>query len=130
METKEMLEVTIKGLQEKVDEITKELQLKKAVLEDVGKPTMTENVYSLLQDTIREAIDNISFSEQDFEYEMSIEYDNKVELNYLNFNEQDGIFDDIIKCIDNQFRVIENEEELPLNSGDIEVEQTAINTNG
>ena len=130
METKEMLEVTIKGLQEKVDEITKELQLKKAVLEDVGKPTMTENVYSLLQDTIREAIDNISFSEQDFEYEMSIEYDNKIELNYLNFNEQDGIFDDIIKCIDNQFRVIENEEELPLNSGDIEVEQTAINTNG
>ena len=61
METKEMLEVTIKGLQEKVDEITKELQLKKAVLEDVGKPTMTENVYSLLQDTIREAIDNIAF---------------------------------------------------------------------
>ena len=130
METKEMLEVTIKGLQEKVDEITKELQLKKAVLEDVGKPTMTENVYSLLQDTIREAIDNISFSEQDFEYEMSIEYDNKIELNYLNFNEQDSMFDDIIQCIDNQFRVIENEEELPLNSGDIEVEQTAINTNG
>ena len=127
METKEMLEVTIKGLQEKVDEITKELQLKKAVLEDVGKPTMTENVYSLLQDTIREAIDNISFSEQDFEYEMSIEYDNKIELNYLNFNEQDSMFDDIIQCIDNQFRVIENEEELPLNSGDIAVEQAEVN---
>ena len=125
METKEMLEATINGLQERVDEITKELQLKKAVLEDVSKPTMTENVYSLLEDTIRGAIDNISFSESDFEYEMSMEYDNKIELNYLNFNEQDSMVDDIIRCIDKEFRVIENDD-LPLNSGDIEVEQAAV----
>ena len=39
-----------------------------------------------------------------------MEYDNKVELNYLNFNEQESMFDDIIQSIDNEFRVIENEE--------------------
>jgi len=125
METKEMLEATINGLQERVDEITRELQLKKAILEDVGKPTMTENVYSLLQDTIRDAVSDISFSENDFDYEMSMEYDNKVELNYLNFNERDSMVDDIIRCIDKEFRVIENDD-LPLNSGDIEVEQAAV----
>ena len=100
METKEMLEVTIKGLQEKVDEVTKDLQVKQAELVGINKPTMSENVYSLLEDTIREAVSNISFSENDFDYEMSMEYDNKVELSYLNF----------IRCIDKEFRVIENEE--------------------
>ena len=126
METKEILEVTIKGLQEKVDEITKDLQVKQAELVGINKPTMTENVYELLQDTIRDAVSDISFSENDFDYEMSMEYDNKVELNYLTFNERDSMIDDIIRCIDKEFRVIENEEELPLNSGDIAVEQAAV----
>jgi len=111
METKETLEATINGLRDKVNEITRNLQLKEAELDGINKPTMSENDYELLRDTIRGAIDNISFSEQDFEYEMSMEYDNKVELNYLTFNEQDCMFDDIIQCIDNQFRVIENEDE-------------------
>ena len=125
MKTKETLEAQVSGLEGKIQELNNELSTAKHELGVIGKPTMTENVYELLQDTIRGAIDNISFSESDFEYEMSMEYDNKVELNYLNFNEQESMFDDIIQCIDNDFRVIENEEELPLNSGDIAVEQAA-----
>jgi len=126
MKSKETLEAQINGLEAKLQELNNELSTAQHELGVIGKPTMTENVYELLQDTIRGAIDNISFSESDFEYEMSMEYDNKVELNYLNFNEQESMFDDIIQCIDNDFRVIENEEELPLNSGDIAVEQAAV----
>ena len=110
METKEMLEVTIKGLQEKVDEITKDLQVKQAELEGINKPTMTENVYELLQDTIREAIDNTEFSQDDFDYELSMDYDRRVELDRMDFNCHGDLCDDIIRHIDKDFRVIENEE--------------------
>ena len=110
MKTKETLEAQVSGLEGKIQELNNELSTAQHELGVIGKPTMTENVYELLQDTIRGAIDNISFSESDFEYEMSMEYDNKVELNYLNFNEQESMFDDIIRCIDNEFRVIENED--------------------
>ena len=110
MKTKEQLQELVSGLGVEIQSLQNELSTAEKSLRDVNKPTMTENVYELLQDTIRGAIDNISFSESDFEYEMSMEYDNKVELNYLNFNEQESMFDDIIQSIDNEFRVIENEE--------------------
>lgn len=125
MKTQETLEAQVSGLEGKIQELNNELSTAQKSLRDVNKPTMTENVYSLLEDTIRDAVSNISFSENDFDYEMSMEYDNKVELSYLTFNEMDSMVDDIIRHIDNEFRVIENEEELPLNSGDIAVEQTS-----
>ena len=110
METKEMLEATIKGLQEKVNEITKDLQVKQAELEGINKPTMSENTYELLQDTIRESVDSLCFSSDDFEVELHMDYDNRVEINSLNFQNHECIYDDIIRYIDKQFRVIENED--------------------
>tara|TARA_R110002096_G_scaffold66229_2_gene161189 strand:+ start:388 stop:741 length:354 start_codon:yes stop_codon:yes gene_type:complete len=110
METKEMLEATIKGLQEKVNEITKDLQVKQAELEGINKPTMSENTYELLQDTIRESVDSLCFSSDDFEVELHMDYDNRVEINSLNFENHECIYDDIIRYIDKQFRVIENED--------------------
>lgn len=105
-----MLEATIKGLQEKVNEITKDLQVKQAELEGINKPTMSENTYELLQDTIRESVDSLCFSSDDFEVELHMDYDNRVEINSLNFENHECIYDDIIRYIDKQFRVIENED--------------------
>ena len=39
-----------------------------------------------------------------------MEYDNKIGIDSLTFNSQDSMVDDIIRCIDKEFRVIENEE--------------------
>ena len=105
-----MLEATIKGLQEKVNEITKDLQVKQAELEGINKPTMSENTYELLQDTIRESVDSLCFSSDDFEVELHMDYDNRVEINSLNFENHECIYDDIIRNIDKDFRVIENED--------------------
>ena len=130
MKTQETLEAQVSGLEGKIQELNNELSTAQKSLRDVNKPTMSENVYSLLEDTIRDAVSDISFSENDFDYEMSMEYDNKVELNYLTFNERDSMVDDIIRCIDKEFRVIENEEADVMGSfdenGDIAVEQAAV----
>jgi len=110
METKEILEAKITGLETKLQELNNELSTTQHELKVIGKPTMTENVYELLQDTIREAIDSLCFSEDDFEVELHMDYDNKVEINSLNFQNHECIYDDIIRNIDKDFRVIENEE--------------------
>ena len=71
---------------------------------------MSENTYELLQDTIRESVDSLCFSSDDFEVELHMDYDNRVEINSLNFENHECIYDDIIRYIDKQFRVIENED--------------------
>ena len=100
----------IEELQSEISNLTCELRREEKVLQDVNKPTMTENVYSLLEDTIRDAVDDTKFSSDDFEYEMHMQYDNKVEINSITFNQKDSMVDDIIRYIDKEFRVIENEE--------------------
>ena len=80
----------------------------------LGKNEAYSNVLSIitkeLQDTIRESVDSLCFSSDDFEVELHMDYDNRVEINSLNFENHECIYDDIIRYIDKQFRVIENED--------------------
>ena len=105
-----MLQTKIKELQSEISNLTCELRREEKALEVVNKPTMSENVYSLLQDSIRNVIDDTEFSSDDFDVELRMGYDNTVQIENLIFNSQDSMVDDIIRCIDKEFRVIENEE--------------------
>jgi len=55
-ESKELLEATIKGLEEKVSQLNDDLMMKKKELQDVNKPEMTEEMYSKLESCIIEGI--------------------------------------------------------------------------
>ena len=50
--SKEMLEATVKGLQEKVDSLTKDLAAKKNELEDINKPKMSKSIYEEIEDSV------------------------------------------------------------------------------
>jgi len=54
--------------------------------------------------------DNVEFSENDFDVELSMNYDNKVEINNLSFNSEGDMFDDIMRYVEKEFRVIQEEE--------------------
>ena len=123
METKEQLQAKVETLQSQISNLTSELQREQKVLENVNKPVMSEDMYSLLDDIMRDFTDNLTFSDDDFDWEPEF-YGKEIQLNYINFQNQCDMHDDIMRYIDKGFRVIESEE-LPLNSGDIEVEQTA-----
>ena len=110
MESKETLESQVSGLETKIQELTNELSTARHDLGVIGKPTMTENVYELLQNTISKAIEDLKFAVDDFDYEMTIGCDNKVELDMIYFKHKEDLIHDIIIYIDKEFRVIENEE--------------------
>jgi len=109
MKSKETLEAQVNGLETKIQELNNELSTARHELGVIGKPTMTENVYELLKETIREAVDNFEFASDNFDWEPTF-HGREVDLEYLQFNEQEYMSDDIVRHIDNEFRVIDNEE--------------------
>ena len=108
--TADTLEGIIENLQSQVGELNTEIFNKEKTLRDINKPTITQ----LQLDTINEAIsnytDNVEFSEQDFDVELCMEYDNKIEISNLCFNSSGDMFDDIMRYVEKEFRVIQEEE--------------------
>tara|TARA_R100000353_G_scaffold118523_1_gene84458 strand:- start:17 stop:397 length:381 start_codon:yes stop_codon:yes gene_type:complete len=105
METKEQLQAKIDALQTQLNNLTHEIQREQKKLEDINKPVVDESVYEILLDTVRDAVTSARFDEDDFEVELSMDYDNTVSIDRLTFNEYDSLADDIIRFIDKTFRV-------------------------
>ena len=110
--SKEMLEATVKGLQEKVDSLTKDLVTKKNELEDINKPKISKSVYEEIEDSVfnnmESALGRLSENDYDLELEVS-----GMELNVysLDFHSTNEISEYIMEQIDAKFNVVEDEEE-------------------
>ena len=112
MESKQQIQAIIETLETQINIFTHSLHKEKKVLENINKPVLSRKVYDLISDAVKTALYDVSFSEQDFDYELSMEYDNRVEICHMSFNEHDSLIDDVIRHIDNVFRVEEEEVEL------------------
>ena len=125
METKEQLQAKVETLQSQISNLTSELQREQKVLENVNKPKLTQDVYDSLHDAINEAVDcaiqDIDLYNCDFEFELS---GNEISVYRMDYNNSGETGEEVADKVMRMFGVIESEE-LPLNSGDIEVEQTA-----
>ena len=108
-ETKEMLEATVKGLQDKVNQLNMDLKSKQKELEDYNKPLLLNETYAALEDIIGNAVGDYEFDCGEFDYEFNINYDNKIELDNLSFNDHYNLAEAIMKAIDNHFKLEENE---------------------
>ena len=108
-ETKEMLEATVKGLQDKVNQLNMDLKSKQKELEDVNKPTMSNDTYASLEDIIGNAVGDYEFECGEFDYEFNIGYDNKIELSDLSYNDGYRLAESIMNKIDNYFKIEQDE---------------------
>ena len=108
-DSKELLEATIKGLQEKVEQVTKDLQTKQRELEDINKPEMTNEMYDTLEDCISQGIDEAcgNMTHDDMDVEFGMEYDGKVYLESINISRPDEMVDRVLKEINNKFKIVE-----------------------
>ena len=108
-ETKEMLEATVKGLQDKVNQLNMDLKSKQKELEDYNKPLLLNETYAALEDVIGNTLGNYEFDCGEFEYEFHLGYDHKLELSDLSFNDHYNLAEAVMKAIDNHFKVEEDE---------------------
>ena len=103
-ETKEMLEATVKGLQEKIVSLQHDLKEKERDLEDVNKPVISSDTMDIINDAVNEALEDYHFDCGMFDYEFDISYDNKLELSQLTFTNSYDISEAIIMSIAKQFK--------------------------
>tara|TARA_R100000781_G_scaffold31388_3_gene22894 strand:+ start:87 stop:443 length:357 start_codon:yes stop_codon:yes gene_type:complete len=109
---KELLEATVKGLQEKVEQLTKDLQTKRKELDDVNKPKLNQSTLDIIYDCVTEGIEEFDFSDSDnYDFEYEIDYDNTVNTNSIVFNSCDYVREPIIKFIENKFNIIDDTED-------------------
>ena len=106
---KEMLEATVKGLQEKIVSLQHDLKAKEKELDDVNKPVINSSTVSQVEDSVSRVVECFTFDCGMFEYEFSIGYDNKLELGELTFTDTYELQDAIMKDIGNRFKVINDE---------------------
>ena len=108
-ETKELLEATVKGLQEKIVSLQHDLKAKEQELEDYNKPLMLNDTYAALEDVVGKTLDSYEFDCGMFEYEFNLNYDNKIELSDLTFTDSYELADAVMKAIDNHFKLEKDE---------------------
>ena len=88
LETKEMLEATVKGLQDKINYLNADLKQKQQELEDVSKPVISSTVMSVINDAINYAVENYDFDNSDqYEIDFSLNYDAKVQAESINLTD-------------------------------------------
>ena len=108
-ETKEMLEATVKGLQDKIGQLNTDLKSKQQELEDVNKPVIFSTTMDIINDTVNQVLENYDFECGHFEYEFNLAYDNKLELSDLTFTDTYDLVEAIVTKVEKQFKIIQDE---------------------
>ena len=107
-ETKEMLEATVKGLQDKIGQLNMDLKSKQKDLEDANKPVISSEVMNVVNDAINAAIENYNFDNSDqYEIDFSIDYDGRVQAESINLTDTYELMEAIVINIEKQFKVIQ-----------------------
>ena len=105
----ELIEATVKGLQDKISSLNMELKDKQKELEDAGKPVISEQVLHIIEDVVNKTIEDYDFKCDHFEYDFNINYDNKLELSELTFTDGYDLVEAVVTRIEKQFKVIKDE---------------------
>ena len=112
-ETKEMLEATVKGLQDKIGSLNMDLKSKQQELENVSKPVISSEVMDVINDAINEAIEGYNFDNTDqYELDFSLDYDGRVQAETINLTDTYELMEAIVTKVEKQFNVSLPVEEL------------------
>ena len=109
---KELLEATVKGLQDKLEQLQTELNVKTLELNNINKPKLNQSTLDTIYDCIDEGIADFDFncdSHYDFEYE--IDWDGRINTSNICFNSADYIKEPIVSLIEKKFNIINDTED-------------------
>ena len=109
-ETKELLEATVKGLQEKIGQLNMDLKSKQQDLEDANKPVISSTVMDVVNDAINHAVENYDFDNRDqYEIEFSIDYDSRIQAETINLTDTYELVEAIVTNVEKQFKIEQDE---------------------
>ena len=108
-DNKELLEATVKGLQEKIQQLNSDYKEKLQELEDVNKPVIKASQMDVIDDSLQQTFEDFNLDIDQFEYDVELDYDNKVVLSNLTFTDTYDLHEAIMRNIQKQFKVTNDE---------------------
>jgi len=113
----EKLKVSLEAHEEQVKDLNHDLKIATQRLEDCDKPKLTSKQFAELHRVIETTVENFNFNEADsYNVELTIDYDNKVELSHIEFEGHSDLYEQIIHNVEKLFGVTDesdDDEETP-----------------
>jgi len=108
----EKLKVSLEAHEEQVKDLSHDLKVATQRLEDCDKPKLTTKQFELIEDAVESAISNYNFDDYNqYEYEMSMEYDNRVELSYIEFRNASDLATEVYENVEKLFGVADESDD-------------------
>ena len=109
-DNKELLEATVKGLQDKIGSLNMDLKAKQQELEDANKPVISSTTMDVINDAVNYAVENYDFDNVDqYELDFSLDYESRVQAETINLRDTYELIEAIVTRVEKQFKVVENE---------------------
>ncbi len=106
----ELIEATVKGLQDKIGSLNMELKDKQKELEDANKPVISSTVMNVVNDAINYAVENYNFDNTDqYDLDFSLDYDGKVQAETINLTDTYELVEAIVTKVEKQFKIEQDE---------------------
>jgi len=111
-ETKEMLEATVTGLQEKIVSLQHDLKSKEQELEDASKPVISSTTMDIINDAVNYAVENYNFDNTDqYELDFSLDYEGRVQAETINLTDTYELMEAIVTRVEKQFKIEQDEKD-------------------
>ena len=108
----EKLKAIILTHEEQVKILQDNLQVAEKKLVDADKPKLTVKQLQTIESAIDNTVRNYTFDDADsYDYEMAMEYDNKVYLSHINYENVNDLADEIYKKVEDLFGVADEDNE-------------------
>ena len=106
------LKASLEVHEDQVKDLNHDLAIAKQRLEDCDKPKLTQKQFSKLHAVIENSVENFDFNNtENYNAEMSMEYDNKVYLDCIEFENHADLYEQIIQDVERLFGVADESDD-------------------
>ena len=106
------LQLALESHEEQVKDLSNDLKAAEGKLADIDKPKLTEKQFDELHRTIETSVENFDFNNSDnYNVEMGMEYDNKVYVENIEFENHTDLYEQIIKDVESLFGVADESDD-------------------
>ena len=108
----EKLKVSLEAHEEQVKDLNHDLKIATQRLEDCDKPKLTNKQFAALHTVIETSVENFDFNQADnYNVELTIDYDNKVDLSHIEFESHADLYEQIIHDVEKLFGVADESDD-------------------
>ncbi len=108
----EKLKVSLEAHEEQVKDLNHDLKVATQRLEDCDKPKLTNKQFDELHKVIENSVENFDFNNtENYNAEMGMESDNRVYLEYIEFENHADLYEQIIHDVESLFGVADESDD-------------------